>query len=391
LRCLWITPQAPYLPFRGGDAIYSSNLIRALAGAGAKITVVCNDNKAELPEISGVQWVVVPFRDSGRATSLATRDPSIVHRYSTPQLKEVVDELLSGGAWEALVIDTLAVAHAIDPTRLAGGLLQLVYVSHNHEESVRGQIARAYPFLSPIRALLALDAWKAASVERRLVDAADLITTASQPDADLFRNRSPSKQYVVLTPGYHAAVLPERVIGPETPRRVLLLGSYAWLAKRLNLRAFLRAAARPLAEANIGIDVVGAIPSKVATRLRAEYPTSRITGAIDDAGSFLEGSRLGLVVEAIGGGFKLKVLDYVFSRLPVLALAGSVEGTPLVAGHSILYAKDAREMVRTIVEVIDDFDRLNAIQQAAFHACTGHFEWAERGRALATAMGMAAS
>jgi hypothetical protein len=60
---------------------------------------------------------------------------------------------------------------------------------------------------------------------------------------------------------------------------------------------------------------------------------------------------------------------------------------PLVADQSILVARDATEMVESVISVIDDFDRLNRIQEAAFSACAGQFDWPERGAALARAIG----
>lgn len=387
MRCLWITPQIPFPPFRGGDAIYSSSLIRALAEAGAAVTVVCNDNGAKPPEMSGVEWVLVPFHDRGRAGSLLSPSPSIVHRYSTRRLKEAVEGILRRTVWDAIVIDTLAVAFVFDPAWRSGARTpRLIYVSHNHEESVRLQIARAHRSWSPRRAVLTLDAWKAARLERRIVGAATMVTTTSQPDADRFRAQVPNLPYLVLTPGWSGDAVRHRAIADKTPRRVMLLGSYGWLAKQLNLEAFLRTAADPLADAKIGIDVVGAIPAAFAARLAKRFPKVRITGEVEDPAPLIQEARIGLVAETIGGGFKLKVLDYVFNRLPILALVGSVDGTSLVAGESILYGSDAQEMVKTIVASIDDFDRLNSVQQAAFSATEGNFDWAARGHALLGAM-----
>jgi glycosyltransferase involved in cell wall biosynthesis len=383
LRCLWITPQLPFPPFHGGDALYSSGLIRSLAGAGAAITVVCNDNGGDPPPpIDGVDWVVIPFRDRSRAASIPRRVPSIVHRFSTPQLRESVADLVRHGQWDGIILDTLAVADAVDPGS------KVVYVSHNHEESVRRQLASAYPWASPMRAAMSFDARKAARLEQRLVDAAALVTTTTQADADQFRLHDPDQRYVVLAPGYSGTVAPARAIGPQTPRRVLLLGSYKWAAKRLNLAEFLDQGARRLTGAGVGIDVVGPITPELAARLKRHFPDLRIAGELDDLRPVFQDARIGLVVEAVGGGFKLKVLDYVFNRLPVLALSGSVDGMPLVADQSILVAgEEAAAMAECIIGLIDDFDRLNRIQEAAFRACAGQFDWPERGAALARAIG----
>jgi glycosyltransferase involved in cell wall biosynthesis len=241
-----------------------------------------------------------------------------------------------------------------------------------------------------MRAAISVDARKAARLERRLVDAAALVTTTTPVDADLFRLQAPGQRYLVLTPGYGGTVAPPRLIGPHTPRRVLLLGSYKWAAKRLNLAEFLDQGARRLIDAGVGIDVVGPITPELAAPLKRDFLDLRIAGELDDLRPVFQDARIGLVVEAVGGGFKLKVLDYVFNRLPVLALAGSVEGMPLVADQSILVAGDVAAMAERIIDLIDDFDRLNRIQEAAFRACDGQFDWPQRGEILARAMEMLA-
>jgi hypothetical protein len=341
-------------------------------------------------EVEGVEWVRIPFRDPGPVGSLLRGYPAIVWRFSSAGVRRAVAELLTTRQWDALVIDSLAMAGVVDldKSRTAFGRAPLlVYAAQNHEESTRSKLANAVPALSVKRLVLRFDARKAARLERRLVSAADFVTVVTEADAELFKRSAPWQRFVVLPPGYEGSRVEHRVIGPETPRRVVILGSYLWAAKQLNLEAFLRAAAGGLHEAGIGIDVVGAAEPAYATRTQRRYAPIRVTGAVADVSKFLGEARLGLVIEAAGGGFKLKTLDYVFNRVPVVALSGSVAGLPLVRGQSILEFKDLSHLVGGITEVIDDFDRLNQLQEVAYAACVKRFDWKERGVTLATALG----
>src|SRR5262249_13669490 len=81
-----------------------------------------------------------------------------------------------------------------------------------------------------------------------------------------------------------------------------------------------------------------------------------------------------------GGGFKLKVLEYVFNRVPVFALNGSFAGVPLSHGESAMVHPDHVSLARSVLAAIDDLDRLNRLQEQAFAPCTGRFDWAGRGR-----------
>jgi glycosyltransferase involved in cell wall biosynthesis len=388
LRCLWVTRLVPYPPFVGGDATYSSRLIESLASAGVEVTVLAHDNGGPPPPLTrGVEWVVVPFRDRGRFRSIFGRMPALVYRFSTPQVRHALGTLLSERSWDALLIDNMAMAGVVD-LRDGDRSTPLVYVSHNHEESIREQLAARTPRRSPKRFALRWDAMKSAPLERSLVDAADLVTVNTSDDADLYRRHAPDQRYLVLTPGYDGSAVVARVIDAETPRRITLLGSYAWIAKQLNLWRFLEAGADRLARAGIGIDVVGSAPDDFADRLRASFPDVTVTGPVDRVEPYLARARMGIVAEEIGGGFKHKVLHYVFNRLPVASLAGSVAGTPLVPGESILEFADMDSLVGGIIGSIDDLTKLNAVQEAAFSATDGQFGWAERGMALAESLAL---
>jgi glycosyltransferase involved in cell wall biosynthesis len=387
LRCLWVTRLVPYPPFVGGDATYSVRMIQSLSAAGADVTVLCHEQGGPSPPRStGVEWVTVPLRDLAPAKSLFGLRPSIVYRFSTPQIRTALRVLLRDRSWDALLIDNVAMAGTLEPRDQFvrdGRPWIIVYVSHNHEASVRRQLAASAPRGSPRRVALLWDAAKASRVERRLVEMADLVTVNTEHDAELYRRQASDQRFVVLTPGYDGPRLPRRVLDEMTPRRITVLGSYGWVAKQRNLWRFLDAAAEPLRQVGIGIDVVGSGPDRFTERLRLAFPNVAVTGTVDHVQPYLAKSRMGVVAEEIGGGFKHKVLSYVFNRVPVACLTGSVEGAPLVPGESILEFADLASLVEGVIRSIDNFALLNDLQRAAYMACADHFEWADRGRVLA--------
>ncbi len=339
--------------------------------------------------MAGVEWVVVPFHDRGQARSLLSRSPVFAHRFATPQIRRAFDDLVRERPWDAIVIDHLAMAGVVTRDRRSrlptpGPLL--VYVSHNYEEGVRAQLAAGVSRRSLKRLALGWDAAKTARLERGLVDATDLVTVITDDDGDQFRRHTPDSRYLLLTPAYEGSGVATRTIDAATPRRITLLGSYASFTKQLNLWRFLDVGAGPLARAGIGIDVVGLMPDDFSNRLRTAFPDVTVTGQVDRVEPHLAKARMGVVAEGLGGGFKLKVLDYVFNRLPVASLAGSVAGTPLLDGESILEFPDLARLVEGVIATIDDLPRLNAVQEVAFRACDGRFAWADRGRALVAAL-----
>src|SRR5205807_10506863 len=111
------------------------------------------------------------------------------------------------------------------------------------------------------------------------------------------------------------------------------------------------------------------------------YPLS-LHDALPIFGEFLAARRMGLVVEQTGGGFKLKTLDYIFNRVPIAAMKGSMAGLPLTPGLHYLSFDSMWKLAQGIVAVIDDIARLNSMQQAAYEQCVTVFYFSDLGRSL---------
>ena len=109
-------------------------------------------------------------------------------------------------------------------------------------------------------------------------------------------------------------------------------------------------------------------------------------GFVDDLAPLLAQSRLALVPEVIGGGFKLKLLDYVFHRVPVVSLNDATAGLPPALRQAMLLCADLPALVDTVVRHIDDLPLLNRLQAQAFEAAHSAFDWSDRGRLLLAAM-----
>jgi hypothetical protein len=84
-------------------------------------------------------------------------------------------------------------------------------------------------------------------------------------------------------------------------------------------------------------------------------------------------SRGGLVAEVLGGGFKLKLLDYAFAKLPIFGLRMAVEGTTADEQSAMFISENMDGLADTIVENIDDLARLNRNQARLFELISGRF------------------
>src|SRR5262249_34559771 len=104
-------------------------------------------------------------------------------------------------------------------------------------------------------------------------------------------------------------------------------------------------------------------------------------GLVEDVRPYMAAARIALVPDLLGG-FKLKGLDYVFNRVPILAMRVALPGMPLEDGCSIGLFDSHQAPIEGVLSLIDDFAALNRRQAAGFEACAARFDWKRIGRRL---------
>jgi polysaccharide biosynthesis protein PslH len=336
-----------------------------------------------------IEWSVVPGRPNPTMLALASRLPLVAARFGTRDYVRHLKMTRCARDYDVVILDQYSMVWAIDHLRSsashrAGPLI--THIAHDFETDVTADIARNFrgdPFR---RAALRLNAWKTANAEASLARAANIIVTLTVEDAESFAQLSPLATKLILPPGYDGPRVPERRIAQTVPRRVAIVGNYQWIAKQMNLAAFLEVADPILQNAGVGLDIVGEMPTTLRRACETRVKATQFHGFVDNLGEFLAARRMGLVVEETGGGFKLKALDYIFNRVPIAAIRGSMAGVPLTAGLDYLCFESMPELAYGVAATIDDFERLNFMQQTAYEKCENGFDWSDRGRILCSAI-----
>ncbi len=169
------------------------------------------------------------------------------------------------------------------------------------------------------------------------------------------------------------SVVPERQIDFNCPRALLILGSFEWIAKQKNLELIVDSLLPSLKRNGITLHVVGKVPQTLREGYSHYSPHLIFHGQLDDVSTIVSASRGGLVPDLLGGGFKLKVLDYGFRRLPIFGLRQAVAGTTSEEQSAMLLADDLEELAKTILNHIDDFATLNRSQCSLFKLVSDRF------------------
>jgi glycosyltransferase involved in cell wall biosynthesis len=385
-RYLWVTWIDPF-PEHDGQRMYSGRLIESVAAAGVTVEVLClsNEDSALRRFDPGGRTV---WRTIGESTrpgwqSAISSLPNSAHRCATRNMRRTFERLIGQENWNAVVLDGLSAGWTIEtlathPEKRAGGP-KIVYVAHNHEESTRATIVRNYRGNPITRAMLDRDSAKSRRLERQLVERADLVTAITPEDGARFREYDGDKHVTILPPGYAGRRVQYRTITLDMPRLAVIVGSFEWIAKRMNLEAFLAIADPLFARYDARLQIIGNAPKRLIDRLHRRTQATDFLGTVPSIEPHLSDARIAIVPETTGGGFKLKILDYVFHRLPIMATDGSTAGTPLRPSHEILTFTDFEKLAHGVVGAMDDVNLLNQLQNSAYAACDTLFDWRSRG------------
>lgn len=389
-RCLWLARELPF-PINSGDRAYSANLVTALAQAGADVHFLglSADDTPILPADSPVQWRPLKENKRAYARALFSPHPLVTAAHATRQHRRALDRLLSQ-RWDAIVLDHYGSGWALDPVlrhrRAAKHGPVIVHVSHNHEETLSHSLYRAYEGSAAKRIYLYQNHLKTRFLERRLIRHVDIVATITDEDRQAYAEIAPGQRFLVLPPGFSGWRAEPRSIDASTPKEVVLIGSFRWIVKTENLRRVVKIMDPIFERHGIRLNVVGDVPDNVLDELRPVARACTFLGFVDDVKPWLQRARIALVPEVVGGGFKLKLLDYIFGRVPVATIAAAAAGLPAAIQESMLMASDLEGLAEQIVANIHNFVYLNRVQQNAFQTATDQYNWSDRGRELRNAI-----
>jgi hypothetical protein len=385
LRLLWVSGYHPHPPDAGLTA-YTAGLSEAVAAVPGftvrGIGLLGGPPLAPPSSVTAATWTVAEGVRRSPERTIASALPSMASTLALPSLRALFASELQRGV-DVVVVDHLQSAWVLDALPASGGPA-VVYVSHNDEESVRAEVA-AQAGWSPRELAVRLDARKIKALERRLLERCSLLTTITDADAGQMarRTRAPVE---VVTPGWTGTSVPSRTIDGSVPHRAVLLGNLHWSVKRANTERFLCAADRSYAEAGAEILIIGPAPEDWVREVSRNLKATTFLGWVDDPSELISQSRLGIVAERAGGGFKMKSLDFVLRRLPMAALQGTVAGLPLRSGRDYVEEPDEASLARRSLALMDDLDALNAMQDSSFSACEHMVGWGGAGTRFAAAL-----
>jgi hypothetical protein len=157
-------------------------------------------------------------------------------RFGTEQYRRAIAHELASKVYDVVVFDQYGMSWAIeDVQHLARNRPVLVHLSHDFERRVTDQIARNFSGDWIRKYLLHKNARKTPLAEEVLAHRCNLLVALTAEDSAAFNEIDQSLECMVLPPGYAGVKHPARSLNQTVPRRAILVGSFSWIAKQMNL------------------------------------------------------------------------------------------------------------------------------------------------------------
>ena len=170
----------------------------------------------------------------------------------------------------------------------------------------------------------------------------------------------------------------------ETPLRIVFTGkmdyypnvdAMTWFARGIWLAIRARIP-------SIRLSIVGSDPAPEVTALR-EIPGVEVTGTVDDLRPYYRGALAAIVPLRTGGGTRLKILEAMAARVPVVSTQAGAEGLNVTPGRDILIAGlDAPAWVEQLVQLADSPAERTRLASAAFDLVASRHDWPLLGESL---------
>ena len=345
---------------------YSLDMSDGLAELGHHITYIGRRREKGEPAEHPKGWTLLKPRDPHLLRKLASAKHAVkVMEIWGKDYKEAVEAAMVSVNPDLVVFDHLRVGAAIDSI----GDVPCAYFSQNDEAMVRSKMLAESS--GPKKIAFKADLVKLRKLEDRLLRESSVVSAISEADVETFRKRGGAGKTILALPVYKGHRLQSRTITESTPRRIAIISTLFWDAKMDNLLEALEGL-QPLIDSGVELTIfTGGYPP--SEEVMAAHPKVKFEGFVPDFQEALDQCRVGLVYEPLGGGFKMKTLDFIFHRVPLVVGAGSAAGLPLTPGQELIEVADHHGLADAIGSVIDDLDELNRLQTEAFDACRDSF------------------
>lgn len=376
MRILFLSRWFPYPP-TNGSRLRIYHLLSGLAAAH-EVTLLSFVEAAEgalvPPELGRCCTVLppVPWRPfvpnhwAARRGLLSWQPSSVVDTYSVP-MAQAITQALATRSFDLVIASQLATAGYVHEFAGMPALFEEVEVGlmmelYRQAGSISERVRKRLTWFKHRRYV--------AQVLRRFQAA----TVVSAREQQLVRAAVPGYEPLAVLPNGVALADNATIQAPPMPYTLIFTGSFRYIANYEAMVWFLREIF-PLVQAQLPQTQL------IITGDHANYPLPpathvHLTGQVPDVRPLVAGAWCSIVPLLSGGGTRLKILEAMSLRTPVITTTKGAEGLAVQPGVQLLVADTPQAFSAAIVQLFRDPNLRRDLVDNAYQLVSTTYDWA---------------
>ncbi|GJM39848.1 MAG: glycosyl transferase family 1 [Ardenticatenaceae bacterium] len=376
MNILFLSRWYPFPP-NNGSKLRVFHLLRALA-AKHNITLLSFREQQEVvdmdaPEIqalcSEIHTVPWPKFNPTSGTSIAglfNPKPRSVLDSHSPEMAAKIQQLIAENQFDVIIASQVGTAGYGRQFQNIPALFEEVEMGIYYE-----QLAQAASFKSKLRYRLTLT--KQTNYLRELLQYFDTCTVVSEPEQRLVKTAVPGYQNVEIIPNCMNLEEYSQVRVPKRPNSLIFTGSFTYHVNHQAMEWYV-GEVNPLVQAQIP-DVQLSITGDHANLPLPPANNVTLTGFVDDIRSLISSSCISLAPIFMGGGTRLKILEAMALRTPVVATSKGAEGLDVEDGKHLLLADTPQAYANAVVSLLRNPDLYQSIAENGYQLIAEKYDW----------------
>ncbi len=386
MKILLLTPDFPY-PSESGAAIRNDGIIRGLAAAGHKLTLLSfapgKINLASNPLLDVCETLrTVPLPVHSKAKRivrlLSSFQADMEFRLASAEYAGALKAILQEESFDVIQFSGLELACYLPLIAAGKGEAKVVYDALNAEADLQRVIARVDrgSFSRwPAAIYSAMQARRLSRFEAEACRRVDAVVAVSEEDRNLLRQNRGAPIYVVPN-GINSAEFHPAASDQRAPCQLLFSGKMDYRPNVDAVEWFYHAVfprvRRRYPDASLVI--VGRNPPARLQRL-ASQGGAQVTGWVDAVEPYLRRTTIYIVPLRMGSGTRLKVLQAMAAGCAVLSTSIGAAGLNSAARSALRIADNADDFAGALIALLADERMRRELGARAQKAAREHYDW----------------
>jgi polysaccharide biosynthesis protein PslH len=375
LHTLFVATNLP-IPPNNGSAIRSLSLIQALRSVGHELSFISFANSGrpdDLHPLSSLcrsidlleqktQNLTLDSDYLGRISSLFMFRSFAIERFRSEAMRAMIRTKLDTEKYDLLICDSIYALTNVPKTGIPMALN-----CHNVEHIILERYATLEG--NPLKKYYAMiESHLMRVAERRGCHRVSAALVCSELDLELLRSFRPDLP-VFLAPNVvdTDSLSTVRSSGANLNPVLLFMGGMDWYPNRDAVEYFAEGILPKIRSSFPEARFVVAgrnPPAQFIEKFRYD-PRIEFTGTVPDMRPYLTAARLVIVPLRMGGGTRIKILEACAAGKPVISTTVGAEGLSLEAGKEIILADEPEQFARSVIELLRDPERSEALARSA--------------------------